>query len=324
VSLPKNWAKKYGIKRGSFLSISERSDGCLIIEPISEKVEEIKKVSILCSGKSIKRIEWEIIGAYLLGFEVIEINAKERMEAEIRSRIKTVVQNLIGLEILEENSKRILINCLLDHSAVNPKRLLEREHVITMSMHKDVIHALIEGDLNLAKSVMNRDDEVDRIYFLTVRLLRSAIQSPKLADKFKITPIECLDYRLASSLIESIGDYSADAAKASLKLLENKNLSNITEELKLLSNILCKMQNSAVGAFMARKVKLVEEVKVKLNNKLSEVLKNLDNAINILPSDVISCFLAILSSFEKIGKCCIDIADLVIPLEWVGEKWKKL
>ena len=58
----------------------------------------------------------------------------------------------------------------------------------------------------MAKNVIERDVENNKFYFLLVRILRTIIQNPRLSEKIGITPIECLDYRLAASLIEGIGD----------------------------------------------------------------------------------------------------------------------
>ena len=63
-------------------------------------------------------------------------------------------------------------------------------------MHRDAVTDLIEGDVHLAKNVVARDDEVNRLYFLLVRILRTFIQNPGLSEKLEILPIDCLDYCL--------------------------------------------------------------------------------------------------------------------------------
>ena len=45
-------------------------------------------------------------------------------------------------------------------------------------MQRDAVNSFIDGDSSLAKSVIARDDENNRLYFLLVRILRTIIQSP--------------------------------------------------------------------------------------------------------------------------------------------------
>ncbi|HIE13975.1 TPA: phosphate uptake regulator PhoU [Candidatus Bathyarchaeota archaeon] len=49
-------------------------------------------------------------------------------------------------------------------------------HMMALSMHKDAIMALAEKNISLAHDVMQRDDEVDRLYFFVVRQLMIAAE----------------------------------------------------------------------------------------------------------------------------------------------------
>ncbi len=77
---------------------------------------------------------------------------------------------------------------------------------------------LYYGDFELAKNVIERDAESNKLYFLLVRILRTIIQNPSFSEKLGITPIECLDYRLAASLIEGIGDACVQVASKTIAL----------------------------------------------------------------------------------------------------------
>ena len=64
----------------------------------------------------------------------------------------------------------------------------------------------------IEKLIASRDDEVDRQYFLLVRLIRSAMMDRKLASKLNLSNIDILDYRIAANHLESAGDYIVDFA----------------------------------------------------------------------------------------------------------------
>ncbi|MEM2059072.1 MAG: phosphate uptake regulator PhoU, partial [Thermoproteota archaeon] len=92
------------------------------------------------------------------------------------------------------------------------KTLFKRAYVIAQQMHGDSMMALLERDVELAQNTIKRDEDLNRIYFLIVRQLRTIIRNPRLADKAGIKLYECLDYRLAAKSIESVGDEAVSIA----------------------------------------------------------------------------------------------------------------
>ena len=87
-------------------------------------------------------------------------------------------------------------------------------------MFKEAFEALVNGDIKLAEGIPSRDEEIDRLYFLLVRLLRSLIINPRLSEKMEISLIDCLDYRLIASLIENVADQAVDISN---KIIESKH-----------------------------------------------------------------------------------------------------
>src|SRR3972149_6673565 len=214
VCLPKSWAEQHGLRKGTLVALDETGDGKLLIDP-KYNAEQLPRVATLNAGPYLRR---EIIGRYLLGFDIIRIEAKERIDFDVRNIVKATVGSLIGLEIVEETYSQIVLQGLLAPSGFPPEKILRRNYAIVAGMNRDVVNSLVDGDLQLAKSVIARDDESNRLYFLLVRILRTIIQTPSLSEKLGITPIDCLDYRLAASLVEAIGDASVQVASKTIEL----------------------------------------------------------------------------------------------------------
>ncbi|MEM2082841.1 MAG: hypothetical protein QXK34_03790, partial [Candidatus Bathyarchaeia archaeon] len=97
-------------------------------------------------------LEREIISNYMLGFDLITVASKDRLRAEDLERMKAVTRRLIGLEIVEENSRTVKLQCLLEPTAFPPERILRREYLLVASMHRDLILCLSEKDVHLADS----------------------------------------------------------------------------------------------------------------------------------------------------------------------------
>lgn len=307
VSLPKGWAKRSGLDRGSLVAVSERVDGRLVIDP-QYGAERPSQVAVI---KPTPYLVHEIIGQYLLGCDTIQVEARERISPEDRERVKQRSSRLIGLEIVEEDHSRIVMQCLLEPSAFPPERILRREYSIASSMHRDSITALVEGDISLAKTVMARDEEVDRLYFLLVRILRTVIQNPYLSEKLEILPIDCLDYRLAASLVESIGDQSAQIAENAVKLKGVTITKQLSASLLGLHKITYESHEDAIKALFSRDISLAEAIRTK-RETVAILFHEIETIAHAQPIEFAPYILAS-SSMGRIYDYSVDIADLGMP-----------
>ncbi len=308
VCLPKAWAERYRLKRGSVVAFRETSDGKLLIDP-EHGVKPSLRVMSIKPGPYLSR---EILGAYLLGFDIIRVEAKERVSFEIRDVVKKSVRSLVGLEIVEEDYSKIILQCLLEPSSFPPDKILRRSYAIVAGMHRDVINSFVNKDVQLAKSVIVRDDESNRLYFLLVRILRTIIQNPNLSDKLGISPIECIDYRLASSLVEAIGD---ECVRIALKIMELEG-KTLTEELKKMfinfHTICYEAHENALKAFFSGNITLAENVRG-MRGKIDKAFADVEKVAREQSLEVVPQTLAIASFLRQVYEHSVDIADLVMP-----------
>lgn len=308
VCLPKEWAERYGLKRGAAVAVSETSDGKLLIDP-EYGVAPSPRTIVLRPGPYLSR---EIIGKYLLGFDIIRVEAKENISFETRETVKKTAASLVGLEIVEEDYSKIVLQCLLEPSSFPPGKILRRGYTIAAGMHRDIVNALVNGDVYMAKSVIARDEEVNRLYFLLVRILRTIIQNPSLSEKLGVQPIECLDYRLAASLVENIGD---ECVRAAIKVVELKG-TKLTEDLKKLivefHSASFEAHENALKAFFASDVGLAVEVR-NMREKIEKVVHAIEKSVKEQNLNVVSQILAAVSTLEQIYEHSVDISDLVMP-----------
>jgi phosphate uptake regulator len=307
VCLPKSWADRYGVHKGAVIGLSETSDGKLIIDT-EFGVEQSPTTVSLEPGPHLSR---EIIAKYLLGFDVIRVEGKKRIGFDIRDVVKNTVRHLVGLEIVEEDYSGIVLQCLLEPSGFPPEKILRRGYSIAAGMNRDVINAFVEGDVQLAKSVMARDDEGNRLYFLLVRILRTIIQNPSLSEKLGVGPIECLDYRLAASLVEAIGDDCVRTAQKTIEL-GGKGLGKEMGKLFMNLQLLClDTHEKALNAFLVGDVELAEEVRsmrARIENEFDGVEKLAQShSVGFVPH-----ILAVASFLRQIYEHSVDISDLAV------------
>lgn len=308
VCLPKDWAGKVGLIKSSMISVSESADGRLILDAKYD-VERVPQVAVVKPSAFLNR---EIVGKYLLGYDTIHVEAKDRISHEDREQVKLASSRLIGLEIVEEDYARIVLQTLLEPSAYPPEKILRREYSIASGMHRDAVSAFVGSDVHLAENVIARDDEVNRQYFLLVRILRTVIQNPSLSEKLGILPIDCLDYRLTASLVESIGDQSVQIAGKAKRLKEEKLAREISQVILRLQKLAFEAHENALTALFTRDVALAESVRA-LRENVSTVFHEVESVVSAQQVDVAPHALAVASLISRIYESSVDIADLVMP-----------
>ncbi len=306
VCVPRSWAQQNGLKKGAMVNLEVTGDGKLVVDAKYDS-EQQQKVAALTVGPFLSR---EIIGRYLLGFDVIRVEAKDRIDLDVRNTVKSTVSSLVGLEIVEENYSQVVLQCLLDPSGSQPEKILRRNYAIISGMTRDVTNSFINGDLQLAKAVVARDVESNRLYFLLVRILRTIIQNPRLSEKLGITPIDCLDYRLAASLIESMGDACVQVATKTLELDGFKPSGELQKLLGDLQTVCLEANEQALKSFVNKDMALAENVR-NMQVRIRDIYANIEKVAKNQPVDVMPQLLAAISFVRQIYEHSLDMADLV-------------
>jgi phosphate uptake regulator len=311
VSLPKQWIRSAQLKKGAVLSIESTSDGGLLLYPAADDQgtrsdKEIEIAYPLPAGHG--NLADQITAAYLLGFDLIRIKGQHRITSKDRDSIVSAIKRLIGLEVVEEDALGITSQFLVDNTAVEPSKIFRRISSIVRAMISDTLLQASEKSKQY-ESIAERDDEVDRLHFLLVRLIRTAVRDPRIASKFGLTSIDSLDYRVAASALETAGDYAVELSIAFAELRpDNQSVQN---ELLQLSRMLDSIEDRATRAFIGKDYRIaqgvIEEYRLFENevasfDKIANSSKNLADLLHV--SDLI----------ERIGRCQRDIADLVSPI----------
>ena len=220
VSLPMNWAKKTGIQKGDLVFISEESDGALrlTVEPgkAENNVMYVVNVDNCDNTKVLARV---IVGNYVLGRSLIKVESSRRLMREQIESIREVTQRLLGIGIIEESDRHLLLQCSIDPHNFPLETVVRRLYVITSIMFKEALDSLVDGDLELAKDAITREYEADTIYWLLARLLASAQQSRSISDSIGIVdPMDIVQHSIVAWYLEMIGDRVTNIAENVIKL----------------------------------------------------------------------------------------------------------
>ncbi len=305
VTIPKAWAKRVGLGAGSIVAYEERQDGRLLLSPKID--EERAPLEVVLDASPLLRRE--IIERYLLGYDIIRVQSKEPLSPELRDETRKTAKRLVGLEVLEEDSRKIVLQCLVEPSLLVPERILRRLEMLSMPMELDATHAFTTSNTELAKGVVERDEEVDRWYFLLVRLVRAAIADTYLLEKIKASSVDCLDFRLLASYIETFADYAVTVAENTQeKIPVPRDQQVLLEKIGASVN---SMYKDAVGAVLSRDMKLVSSTEARFQES-KKLLSQAEAGISRVPRPLVNHIVAVLIALNRMCEVSVDISDLTI------------
>jgi phosphate uptake regulator len=156
---------------------------------------------------------------YVSGFDIISLEAS-RVTAAQRRAIREASQGLVGLEVIGETSEEVVLQDLLDSSELSITNAITRMRLVSLSMLNDAVDALVENDDDLALDVIERDDDVDRLWYMTSRVFRSVLRDPSTATEVGLPRETCFDYHSSARQLERVADHATKIAEVALELDE--------------------------------------------------------------------------------------------------------
>ena len=208
VSLPKDWATANEVSGGTLVEFHPEDDALLLTpQSDSEKIEGTLDITGL-EGDELMRA---VVTMYVSGFDIITLETAQVTAAQRRS-IRDATQGLVGLEVIGETSGRVRLQDLLDSSELSMHSAITRMQLVSTTMLADAVTALIEGDDGLAADVVQRDDDVDRLWSMVSRVFRSVLRDPSTAAEIGLDRETCFDYHSSARQLERVGDHAAKIA----------------------------------------------------------------------------------------------------------------
>jgi phosphate uptake regulator len=318
LSLPKDWAIKNELKRGSAMMIREEDDGSLSISPSSfpkkEKQDEaFIKASLNDNPDAVMRTA---ISAYLSGYNIIHIRAAAQkiLPSKLRNHLKGFARSyLVGTEIVIDTPTDLILQVLLNYPELTVQNALSRMAIIASSMHKEAMSALTKHDYANAKAVIETDREVNRFALYIVRLLKLAVSNQRIVKDIGLNhQRDCLGYRLIAKAVERTADHATKIAEDTL-LLKEPISGELVDKLGQLSDLANSMFESSVEALFKRDFNLAETVIEKLA-AVHKLEKETVICSQTAKSDEVVSLRLIIESVRRTAEYASDISEVVLNL----------
>ncbi len=310
VSLPKDWVKQKDIDAGDSLILSPQKDGSIVVnlEREYEKEANVKEMDI--TEKDQDSLIRELIGTYMAGYSKIDLKAKGSIKPELRRAIMEFTRMVIGPEVIEESERRIILKDLIDPSEFSQKKGLRRMYLIVKKMHTDAIEAFKENDRNLAQDIIQRDKDVDRLFWMITKHYNMVLSNPRLIESLEITSERSLSYMLVSRAMERIGDHAVRIAENVIELQNDFNgplKSEIIEESELAMEIL----ERSADAFFDEDLSGANGA-IDMRGELQEKNDELMGKIKEEKKENVTPLSYIIESIHRTGSYATDISEIGI------------
>lgn len=320
ISLPKNWANKRGVKPGDILLVRELPDGSLLVSP-SMKAPSLKdkltRINVTEDDPdSLARL---VVAAYIAGYNTIEVTSLNKgIPPRCVERVKNIIKRtLIGVELVEETMEKLVLQVFIHHVDFPVEKTVQRMASLATHMYLDALKAFKMRNAELLKEIMNRDDEVDRLYMLATRQLTLAIRSPELLHEIGLHELrDCLEFRLVIRHLERVADHAVVVCKSLLEIIRRPVSENLLEELEDYVNNALEALKYSVDAVIGRDVaradqaiKAREKVRMREERLVAEILeKGKFNAREV------AALRMILESIRRVSEYSAGIAEIAVNL----------
>jgi len=319
VSLPHDWVEARKLMPKTEVDIRALPDGSLRVSTLESMKGEPRTREIVIRSKEpdagflIRRA----LAAYISNFDIIKLDLTGvNMEAGGREKIRRMIKNkMAGGEIIEESMNQITVQILLRPYEFPLDKLLLRMATMTHDMMSDIGKVIDKKDKNILKDVMDRDEDVDKLYFMGSRWLTGMISDQSGLQDYGLKETkDCLEYRLVFRHIERVADH--------VNRIASKFFEAIDEIDEGLSGALAGALEGS-GSVFTRAVNCLQSGSLQEANKaihdarkvVSAAEELMDKVVaSRLPARVVEPMIIIIDSIKRIAEYGIGISEIAFNL----------
>ncbi|MHA2069521.1 MAG: AbrB/MazE/SpoVT family DNA-binding domain-containing protein [Candidatus Thorarchaeota archaeon] len=333
ITLPKEWVKDLGLKKGNHVALRVQDDSSLLVIPrkVLEERKEVqepplKEYRILVDpnldSESVCR---KVTSLYVISADLIHIRFKEgKIPPEYKAAISHFSKNLLlGSEIISETSNEMTLQILISHPDFPVGKAIRRMSILALSANKDAVSMLENRDGGLARAVAETCSDIDRLNLYVIRQLKYGLERNLYEELGLKNPKEFLGYRIVANVIKGVSENALNMAKdiATLKKMVKDQLLLLNESVdeEIHSQLL--EFNSKTHVFFEGAMKALFKRDYDRSDKLISQMKSLTESENELITmisakkmdpNISSVFRLILDSSRRLVEYGRNIAEVAL------------
>jgi phosphate uptake regulator len=213
VTVPAEWARQHDIAKGDEVIVQrDENGGSLLIVPEQPTIEDTE-ATIDADALTGDALERAIITQYVLGRQLIRVEATTPLGIDHRNAVMDAERRLMGLGIVEQAETTVTVRCSVAPGDFDLPTLLGRLSRTEAAIRGDALAALIEGDIELAETVAGRHDQVEKLFYLFLRLVFATYRNPRLNQAVGLeTGFPLIGYRSVAQDVVLMTDTAIEIA----------------------------------------------------------------------------------------------------------------
>ncbi|MDG6926503.1 MAG: phosphate uptake regulator PhoU [Nitrososphaerota archaeon] len=259
VTIPKDWVSQLGLEKGGLVYM-ELEEGDIVVSPVGSRSTVPSRPLIIDGALDRKMLELSITASYIQGHDITEVRADGTILPEQKRWIREAVDNLVGVEISEEYSGKVILQNLVDPLKFDLSKSMERFSATSLAVLGDAVKALHSGDKMLAQDAYERGYQSTRLYRLLMRLAIQGVRNRKLRDEMKIYDVG--DIVVKAMAIKDLGRIAYYAMRVAQHVQETEKQPDppTLDAIERMAETTSEMQETAFEAFMKKELRLASTV----------------------------------------------------------------
>jgi len=213
VTVPADWARHHEIQKGDELIVQrDENGGSLLWVPEQPTIEDVE-ATIDADALTPDALERAIVTQYVLGRQLIRIEATAPLGLEHRNAVLAAEERLMGLGIVEQAETTVTVRCSVAPGDFDLPTLLGRLSRTEAMIRAEAVSALIEGDTESAAGIAARSEQVEKLFYLFLRLVFATYRNPRLNSAVGLeTGFPLIGYRSVAQDIVLMSDAAVEIA----------------------------------------------------------------------------------------------------------------
>ena len=220
ISLPKQWANQHSIEAGDKLYLQPNGDASLVVHTVSPQEDEVTTAHTTVDGYTDENLRRTVQAFYTAGLDEFTLTVSDTFSTTQRQFLTTAATNLVGLEVFEETESRIVYKNVLEKEEESVRQSVLQLEYVAVWMHRNAVMAVVDDDTDRAKRVIERNDEVNRLFGLVNRQFKRALGSLQESKQLGFDRPTIFDYYTTARQLERVADHAERIATVALRLEE--------------------------------------------------------------------------------------------------------
>ncbi len=309
VTIPKKWAELLGVKPGDVVDVTFDQSGLICIKPRRARSEEVQASRVAIGFEECgDLVDKCIAGCYTEGLDTVDVRLTSE---EAMSKLSELPSKLPGVIVVEASEGRTIVKMALSEAIVGLDEVVNRMARVLEEMY-DCMEAFLQtGSSEHMERLLRGDDELDRLFYLGLRLVKRVAATSLLEGDVGMVR-ELLDVALLLRSLEHVGD-SLDRSVRVLHDMWPLD-GGVVENLLALFRSSRKVVFDALYSYRRANMKIASKVlalRRELRSKIHEARKGAPPPLQ-----------AVLSELDLISTIAEDIIDIAVS-RFVRELEKK-